>query len=214
MGQIEYLTELFRKKHMEHAKSTSNRRSTSSSNTKVAATPTNILSTSSSPGTPTEPHHSAILHRSTFDHRSNVIASIHRWTTTQRKSGASSSLHLTEGKNYTLNLSSSANTAVIVCQCGTHLSLSRSSEGTFPLSNVYKHWKSSKRCDILTPTISRAELSASSSQPAGDPLNDHGVFAENEDGNEDNEDASSQPALFSTRSKTRSSDKRPYSNSD
>ena len=210
VGQIKYLTELFRKKHMEQAKTTSNRRSTTSSNAKPAATPTNTASTSTSPANLTEPHLSGTVHRSIFDHRSNVSASICRWTTIQRKSGASSSLHLTEGKNYTLNLSSSTDTAVIVCQCGTRLSLSRSNDGIFPLSNVYKHWKSSKRCDILTPRVSGAELSASSTPSADDPLNNDDLCAENEDENGDNDNESSQPA----RPNTRSSNKRWNSDSD
>jgi hypothetical protein len=39
VGQIEYLTELLRKKRMQEAKTTSNRRSTTNSNATVAATP-------------------------------------------------------------------------------------------------------------------------------------------------------------------------------
>jgi len=191
-GQIEYLTELFRKKQFQDAKDTSKHRpraASSTSNPPSLSTPTSNLggTTTSSLSTIISP---TPVFAQTVDYRSNIISTINKWITSQQVLNGSNNLHLVEGKDYTIQLSSSANNATVVCQCNTRLTLLKSTENTFLLSNLYKHWKSSKKCNVLTSTPSSSS-----------PLN--GSDTDNSDDDDQNSSSSS-----STQQNTRTTNKR------
>jgi len=192
VGQIEYLRELFQKKHSQDAKDTPKRRSSlSTSTTNLTATVT-ASSITINPSPTVSP---------TVDYRSNIISSIDKWIASQNIMSGSNILHLVEGKDYVLHLSPSADIATVICQCDTRMSIRKSTDDTFFLSNLYKHWKSSKRCKVLTSTLSIHSLPvASSSSPLNDSDMDNNL-------NDDQNSSSSLPAS----SKIRTTNKRTAS---
>ena len=134
----------------------------------------------------------AVRRSSTFDYRSNIVSSINKRIISERKASGSSSLKLVEGTNYTLELSSSTDTILIVYQCSTRLSFSRSTDNGFSLSNLYKHWKTSQRCNVIIPNISDHESSSPSSPSTNDSLtNDLDNCDDQENKNENDDDESS-----------------------
>ncbi len=190
-GQIEYLTELFQKKHYQDAKDASKRQS-------VLSTPTtNLTASVTSPSTTinSNPNISP-----TVDYQSIIISSIDKWITSQKILNGSNILHLTEGKDYVLKVSPSADTATVICQCGTQVSMRKLTDNTFFLSNLYKHWKTSKRCSVLTSTPSSHSLPIASSSP----LN-------NSDTDNDQNDDQTSSFSSSTPSNTRTTNKRTAS---
>ena len=213
IGQIEYLTELFRKKHFEEAKTIPKRRSTPNS----ISLPTHRLSTfttaSGGPLDSTLSDGNATRNRSsTFDYRSHIVSSVNKWVNSERKSSGSSSLTLVEGVNYTIETASSADTIIVVCQCDTRISFSRSAGNALSLSNLYKHWKNSKRCNVLVSATSDRQSPASSSPSVNDSLTNDDDKCDNqesdsEDGNDDGE-GSNKSNRSSIRPNTRSSNKR------
>ena len=79
-------------------------------------------------------------------------------------------LKLVEGNGYVLHLSPAADIASIVCQCNTRLTARKSTDNLFLLSNLFKHWKNSKRCNTLTMKLSNTStpiptISPSSNDP-------------------------------------------------
>ena len=157
----------------------------------------------------------AVRRSSTFDYRSNIVSSINKWVISERKASGSSSLKLVEGTNYTLELSSSTDTIVIVCQCSTRLSFSRSTDNGCSLSNTYKHWKPSKQCNEIIPNISDHESSPPSSPSTTDSLaNDLDNCDDQENKNENDDDESSSNSTKSLiRPNTRSAKTRTSSHS-
>ena len=209
IGQIDYLTELFRKKHVEETKTVPRHRSTPSSTSTPTLTQSIVTSASASlsNSTPSDTD-TAVRRSSTFDYRSNIVSSINKWAISETKSGGSSRLKLVEGTDYTLEFSSSTDTIVIVCQCSTRLSFSRSTDNGFSLSNLYKHWKTSKRCNVMIPNISGHESTAPSS-----PSSTNDSLANDLDNCDDQEeenynDESSHFTTSLIRPNTRSSNKR------
>jgi len=203
IGQIDYLTELFRKKHLQEAKSAAKRRptsdaistpnppsSTATSTIDVAANTSSIISTVTS-------RLSSIV-----DHRSNIISCINKWVINQGKLSGSNTVKLVEGTNYTLKLSSSADTAIVICQCSTRISFPKLTDGTFAVSNLYKHWKNTKSCNILTSAIS----SCSPSIPSSSSSN---IQVTNDD--EDDDDNLSPSSTRLIRPNARSTNKRAAS---
>ena len=149
VGQIDYLTELFRKKHLQEVKPSARRHSSSSaipipnqpSSTSTSAFTSSLNSIPVDVNTPSSRSQIA-------DYRSNIISSIDKCFTSQRKSSGSNTRMAVEGTNYQLDFSPATNTITIVCQCSTRLSLSKSIDSTFYLSNLYKHWKTAKGCNV------------------------------------------------------------------
>jgi len=215
VGQFEYLTELFRKKHVEQAKPALKRRLLST--TVSMPNPLSLLSTSTSTYASTATVRSTAVNPPstnasvnppafcpTIDHRPNIVSSINKWATSQEKDIGSNNVKLVEGTDYTVQFSSLADIAVVVCQCTTRLSLSKSTDNTFCLSNLYKHWKNSKKCNVYTskltcaPPLSTPSLSSSS----------------NDSVTNDDDDENHDPSFSSsTRPSTRRSSKRVASSS-
>lgn len=201
VGQIDYLTELFRKKHLQEVKPSARRHSSSSaipipnqpSSTSTSAFRSSLNSIPVDVNTPSSRSQIA-------DYRSNIISSIDKCFTSQRKSSGSNTLMAVEGTNYQLDFSPATNTITIVCQCSTRLSLSKSIDRTFYLSNLYKHWKTAKGCNVL----SSSTLSHSSPAPSSPILNNSPT---------NNDADSNQSSTLVMRPNTRSSSKRtnPYS---
>jgi hypothetical protein len=163
VGQIDYLTELFRK-HLQEVKPSPRRRSSSS----AISTP-NQLSFISSSAFPSSLNSIPIDVNTTSsrsqiaDYRSDIISSIDKWISSQRKSSGSNTLMGVEGTNYRLDFSSATNTITVVCQCSTRLSVSKSIGSMFYLSNMYKHWETAKGCNVLSSsTLSHSPLAPSS----------------------------------------------------
>ena len=223
VGQIDYLTELFRKKHLQDVKPSARRHSSSStipilnqpSSTSTSAFTSSLNSIPIDVNTPSSRSQIA-------DYRSNIISSIDKWFTSQRKSSGSNTLMAVEGTNYQLDFSPATNTITIVCQCSTRLSLSKSIDSTFYLSNLYKHWKTAKGCNVppSSSTLSHSSPAPSSPILNNSPTNndDDPDDDEDSDGHEDqaadDDDAdSNQSSTLVMRPNTRSSSKRtnPYS---
>lgn len=221
VGQIDYLTELFRKKHLQEVKPSPKRHSSSS----AISIPNQPSSTSTSAFTSSLNSISIDVNTSSSrsqiaDYRSNIISSIDKWFTSQRKSRGSNTLMAVEGTNYQLDFSPAMNTITIVCQCSTRLSLSKSIDSTFYLSNVYKHWKTAKGCNVL----SSSTLSHSSPTPSSPILNNSPTNNDDDDDEDEDPDGhedrgaddkadSNQSSTLVTRPNTRSASKRtnPYS---
>ena len=98
IDQIDYLTELFRKKHFEEAKTVPGHRSTSSSTSTPTSTQSVLTVASASLSNSTLSGMNTVAQRSsTFDYRSNIVSSINKWVISEKKASGSSSLKLVEG---------------------------------------------------------------------------------------------------------------------
>jgi hypothetical protein len=196
VGQVEYLTELFQKKHLQDAKKAPKHRSPAA---RLASDPSSLSTPASNHAVTVIPSSATITSTPVFpltvDYRSNIISSINKWISGQKILNGSNTLHLVEGKDYTLQLSSSGDIASVVCHCDTRVSLPKSTDNTFFLSNLYKHWKGSKKCNVLTPTLSIPSLPISLSLDDSDT-----------DSSEDNDNTLS--SSLSTQPNTRTRKKR------
>lgn len=217
VGQIDYLTELFRKKQLQHAKSSSKgpiiSQTTSTPNTILPVVSSPVSTNASamanhlqtSPSDPTVANDSNVvsIRASVNDIRSKIINSIDKWVISQKKSTNSNSIQLVDGINYSLQFSSLSDAITIVCQCHTRISVYKNMDGGFSLSNVYKHWKTSRRCDA----ISWFHSSRSSVSPVDSSMTD-----ENDDDSGDEE--SELPSKQSNQQNTRSNNKRSPDHND
>lgn len=158
-GQIEYLTELFQRRHLQEAKNAAKYplltatavANASSLCTQLSSATIDIGSSSTATS----------IVQSDTDHRSNIVSSIDRWITQQQTSSGSSGSRLVEGKDYLLHISSAPDAAVVVCRCKVRIAIAKATDSSFSLSNLYKHWKTSKRCDLLASTRSHSSISRS-----------------------------------------------------
>ena len=199
VGQIDYLTELFRKKHNQEAKSNSKHHPTSNVNSVLDhSLPSVIDSSSINPN--------AIAQQSSdIDYRSKIISTVNKWLTSQFKSNGLNPISLVEGTNYTLHISPSIDTIIITCQCTTRVSIPKSTDKGFSLSNLYKHWKNAKQCNIYKL------FESSCSSPAYSSSSSNDIFSNDDDHDDDNNDHDqdlilSSPTFF--RPNTRSQNKR------
>lgn len=144
VGQIDYLFELFKKKQLQEAKLSS------SSKGNKTVPDDRSLNTTNSPSSQTNTTFDD--QSSSLDPRGRIVTSINEWITLQSKTNSSRHFNLVEGVDYSIKLSL-PDTAMFDCKCQTRISITKAGDGNFPLSNVYKHWKSCKRCDVFKSVI-------------------------------------------------------------
>ena len=145
---MEYLIELFRHKNINHVKSIFKKKllsSTSSSSSMIAtiidASP-NLSTSSPQSITPTS-----------YDHHSVVAKTISKWAYSKKKEIGIVDLKIEAGEDFLLTISSSGNSAAILCCCGTKLSILKTSDQShFNLSNYYRHRQGTK-CTVLPTKI-------------------------------------------------------------
>ena len=137
ISSMEYLTELFRQKNIEHVKSISKKKPSSSTSSSSSMTATTIdvssnLSTSS--------RQSITL--TSGDHHAIVAKTISKWAYSKEKELGIVDLRIEEGEDFSLTISSSGNSATIVCCCGTKLSILKTSDQShFNLSTTIVIYK-------------------------------------------------------------------------
>lgn len=161
-AQIQYLTDLFRKKNLEETRSVrhlpSNSTTSSASSVAVvpmsAPIPNSITMSSPAPiASRCAPSSSAIQHVA-------LVSLINKWIMGEGKRNQSDTAKLVEGTDFTVEISSISGSVVIVCKCQTRFVLPKATNETFSLCNLYKHWKTSKKCNVLSMALNR------NSQPA------------------------------------------------
>jgi hypothetical protein len=145
----------------------------------TTSTPSSISTTSTPSSIITTSTPSSIITTSTsltppnFDYRSHIISSINKWITSQKKIHTSNTLQMVEGDDYALQLSSSAQIASIICQCNTRITVRKSSDNIFLLSNLFKHWNKSTKCNVLSSKLSTStDISSLSSSSNGPVIDD------------------------------------------
>jgi hypothetical protein len=169
-GQIEYLTELFQTKNMQDAKHATKHPSPSTNPTQNSSPATAPLSapTDTTGSSSTTTGSTSVL-PTNVDHRSNIISAIDNWITSQQTPNSSNLSQLVEGQDYALHVSTPSNTAIVICRCKARISLAKAADSTLSLSNLYKHWKSSKKCKLLASMLPTSSIStASHPSPSND----------------------------------------------
>lgn len=157
IGQFQYLTELLRKKNAQEAQARPKHRSCSimHSSSSVAIVPISTPGTNftATPSSTNNTNINTSVPASIIDHHSKIITAVNKWIIGEGKKVGTNVVKMVEGIDYTVELSSLSERAVIVCKCQARFSLIKSTDETFSLSNLYKHWKSSKKCVVLSSVL-------------------------------------------------------------
>jgi hypothetical protein len=106
VGQIDYLTELFRKKHLQEVKPSPRRRSSAISTPNQSSSISTSTFASTLNSIPVDVNTTSIR-SAIVDYRSSIISSIDKWIASQRESSGSRTLMAVEGANYRLDFSPS-----------------------------------------------------------------------------------------------------------
>ena len=151
-AQIQYLTELFRKNNLDETRSVRQRPSNSTASTlsSVAAVPTSTPISNSTTMSSSTPIVSSCAPSLGVAQHSSMVSSINKWVTGEGKRNRSGTAKLVEGTDFTIEMTPIAGSAVIICKCQTRLVLPKATNEIFSLSNLYKHWKTLKKCDVLS----------------------------------------------------------------
>lgn len=216
IGQIDYLTELFRKKQLQCAKSLSKDKCS----TRLTSAPDNLPSTSTNPIStndsaisnhsttlatiPTVTKNSTVVSVSsaTNDARSKIIRIIDKWVISQKKETTTNNIQLVDGVHYSLQLSALYDAVTMICQCKTRILIHKNADGGYSLSNVYKHWKTSKKCDTVP------WFKTSCSSPSHSLVSSIDNVTDDENDDDDCSEDSNSPSKQSARPTNRLNNKR------
>lgn len=169
-GHIDYLTELFRKKQINDAETISRRQSISqlvttldkslfavknsvSTGTTISPVSNDATAAISTPASVVQTGSSSVTSL-IDDSRSKLVRTIDKWAISRRKAMKNDSIQIVDEINYSVRFSSSYDRAIVICQCQTNITLHKGTDGGYPLSNLYKHWRKSKKCDVFPRSAS------------------------------------------------------------
>lgn len=191
VGQLEYLCEVFKKKQLHNAKhptATTRSQITFNDASSKAICPSSNRKNMTNNG-----------NSLSFDPRAKMITSINKWIVLQKKMKNEKYLNLVEGIDYSTQFPS-PDTVIFDCKCQTRVSIPISSDGSYSLSNLYKHWKTGKRCDVFKPILSSRPSSDedSCSSSSEDSSTTSEQEREHNDEDDENENIHIQLAPFST----------------